>query len=292
MKRTYTLITIVIIASLLLINGCATNDFFVFSVLQKGGDEAKIDAITEKVKDADIILFGELHNNALAHWLELRLTKELYKNFGDNLVVGAEMFEADTQIMIDEYFAGLYPAKNFEDEAKVWKNYSTDYKPVLEFAREKKLKYVATNVPRRYAAFVSRKGLGELGSLGGEAARYFAPLPITFIDTLPAYKEMSAMPMHGKEVKYLAQAQAVKDATMAHFILKNWSPGKKFIHFNGSYHSDNFQGIVWYLKYYNPNIKIVTVSTVEAERPDSLSKEDKAKADYIIVIPEDMTKTY
>ena len=41
---------------------------------------------------------------------------------------------------------------------------------------------------------------------------------------------------------HLAEAQAMKDATMAHFILKNWEPGKTFLHFNGSYHSDNFQG--------------------------------------------------
>jgi uncharacterized iron-regulated protein len=119
-----------------------------------------------------------------------------------------------------------------------------------------------------------------------------APLPIIFDPELPAYKEMSAMPSHSKDVKFLAEAQAVKDATMAHFILKNWTPGKKFVHFHGAYHSDNFQGITWYLKQFNPNLKIVTVTTVEAETADSLSKEDKGKADYIIVIPDDMTKTY
>jgi uncharacterized iron-regulated protein len=154
------------------------------------------------------------------------------------------------------------------------------------------LKFIATNVPRRYAAFVARKGLKELASLGADAQKLFAPLPVTYIDTLPAYKEMSKMPTHSKEVKFIAEAQAIKDATMAHFILKNWAPGKKFVHFHGAYHSDNYQGITWYLKHYNPNLKIVTITTVEAETADSLSKEDKTKADYIIVIPDDMTKTY
>ncbi len=154
------------------------------------------------------------------------------------------------------------------------------------------MKYVGTNIPRRYAAFVARKGLSGLSSLGDDAKKYFAPLPIEYDPEQPAYKEMSAMPSHSKDVKFLAEAQAAKDATMAYFILKNWSAGKKFVHFNGAYHSDNFQGIVWYLKKFNPDLKVLTVTTVEAANADSLATEEKSKADYIIVIPDDMTKTY
>ena len=66
---------------------------------------------------------------------------------------------------------------------------------------------------------------------------------------------MSSGPaMHGNQ--NLPKAQAIKDATMAHFILENWEKGKTFIHYNGSYHSDNFEGIVWYLKQENPNLYI------------------------------------
>ena len=46
----------------------------------------------------------------------------------------------------------------------------------------------------------------------------------------------------------LPKAQAAKDATMAHFILKNFDPNKLFLHFDGSYHSDNYEGIVWWIK--------------------------------------------
>jgi len=284
------LITLFMVISLLV--SCSTTDISVFKVYEKGGEDAKADAIADKIKNADIVLFGELHNNSLAHWLELRLAKEMYKEFGNNLILGSEMFESDTQIMIDEYFSGLYPTKNFEDEAKLWKNYSTDYKPILEFAKENKLQYVATNVPRRYAAFVSRNGLAKLADLPESAKKYIAPIPITFDPTLSAYKQMAEMPSHSKKVKFLAEAQAVKDATMAYFILKNFKPGKKFLHYNGSYHSDDFQGIVWYLKQYKPDLKIVTITTIEAANPNSLSNDDKNKADYIIVIPDDMTKTY
>jgi uncharacterized iron-regulated protein len=271
---------------------CSSSGITVFKVYEKGGTDLDTKSIVEKIKNADVILFGELHDNSLDHWLELRLEKEMFKEFGANLLIGSEMFEADTQIMIDEYFAGLYPSKNFEEEAKVWKNYPTDYKPILEFARQNKIKYIGTNIPRRYAAFVSRHGLDKLQELSDDAKKYIAPLPIPFDSTLSSYKQISLMPMHSKDLKYMAQAQAVKDATMAHFILQNWKAGKKFLHFNGAYHSDDFQGIMWYLKKYNPDIKVVTITTVEAQNPDSLNNGDKNKADYIIVIPDDMTKTF
>lgn len=275
-----------------LLVGCDSAEFSAFKVYEKGGDKVNLIELRSKLEKTDIILFGELHNNAMAHWLQLQLTKELHKEIGDKLILGAEMFESDTQLMIDEYFDGLYPTKNFEDEAKLWKNYSTDYKPLLEFAKKNKLRFVATNVPRRYAALVSRQNFEKLNDLTAEAKKYMAPLPITFDPELPAYKEMLGMGAHSKEVKFFAEAQALKDATMAHFIIRNFKPGSKFLHFHGAYHSDNFQGIYWYLKHYQPTLNVLTISVVETPNLDSLAEKDKNKADYIILIKDDFTKTY
>ena len=90
----------------------------------------------------------------------------------------------------------------------------------------------------------------------------------------------------------LPRSEAIKDATMAHFILQNWSPGKLFIHFNGSYHSDNFEGIVWYLKNSNPDLVIKTITMEYQHDLDSMKEEFAGKADYIVIVPENMTKTY
>lgn len=284
------IILIAFIAVLLV--SCDSAEFSAFKVYEKGGDKVNLVDLRGKLEKTDIILFGELHNNAMAHWLQLQLTKELHKEIGDKLILGAEMFESDTQLMIDEYFEGLYPTKNFEDEAKLWKNYSTDYKPLLEFARKNKLKFVATNVPRRYAAMVSRYNFEKLNDLSPEAKKYIAPLPIVFDPELPAYKEMLGMGAHSKEIKFFAESQALKDATMAHFIIRNLKPDHKFLHFHGAYHSDNYQGIYWYLKYYQPNLNVLTISVVETPNLDSLADKDKNKADYIIMIKDDFTKTY
>lgn len=95
---------------------------------------------------------------------------------------------------------------------------------------------------------------------------------------------------HGGE--NLPKAQAIKDATMAYFIHKNLKNNSLFIHFNGSYHSDNFEGIFWYLKQLNTELKIKTISTVEQNSIEKLEVSNKNKADFIIAVPENMIKTY
>lgn len=98
--------------------------------------------------------------------------------------------------------------------------------------------------------------------------------------------------MNKSTMSNLPKAQAIKDATMAYFINKNFHKGSLFIHFNGAYHSDYHQGMVWYLKQYNPNLKIITISSLEQEDINSIQNESQNIADYIICIPQTMTKTY
>jgi uncharacterized iron-regulated protein len=94
---------------------------------------------------------------------------------------------------------------------------------------------------------------------------------------------------HG--IPCIREAQAIKDATMAHFILINLKKGAKFIHLNGAYHSDNFEGIVWFLRQANPELKILTISSGEQDNIQKLEDETIGKADYIILTPKSMTKT-
>ena len=76
------------------------------------------------------------------------------------------------------------------------------------------------------------------------------------------------------------------------FIEKYFEPGSLFIHYNGSYHSENHDGIVWYLQQQKPEWKIITVTTVSQKDILHLLKENNNKADFIICVDEDMTSTY
>ncbi len=265
-----------------------------YKIFTGEGKRADYKDILNEITKSDIVFFGELHDNPIAHWLELELTKSLYAVKGKNLILAAEMFETDNQILIDEYFAGLIKESSFESEVRKWKNFPTDYKPLVVFAKENGLKFIASNIPRRYASLVASGGFEALLQISDEGLKYIAPLPVPYDPELPCYKDMLSMnegPMnHSNE--NLPKAQAIKDATMANFIVKNWQEGQLVIHFNGSYHSDRYMGIIWYLKKYSPEIKVATISTILQENIDKMDDSAKGVADFIITIPSSMTRTY
>ena len=263
--------------------------YFLFN--QKGKD-VKYEKLLKAASEADIVLFGESHDNAIAHWLQLELTKDLYEIKTDKLVLGAEMFESDNQVILNEYLSGLISQSSFEKEARLWPNYKTDYKPLVEFAKTNNLPFVASNVPRRYASLVNKKGFEGLEELSDEAKAFIPPLPITYDPELNCYKSMMEMEGMGPHITpNFPKAQAIKDATMAHFILENWSKDQLLIHYHGSYHSENFESIFWYLKQANPNLNIVTIHTVSQDDVSELLEENIGKADFTICVDEDMTKT-
>ena len=264
-------------------------------------------------------MFGELHNNPICHWLELQLTKDLAAQKKGNLVLGAEMFESDNQTALSDYVQGRTTGSELAQQARLWPNFDTDYKAIVDVARDQKISFVATNVPRRYASLVARSGLAALDTLPDAAKRQMAPLPLIVDLTLPGYQAMLAMmsgSAHGggsssaagtkqpnphgngndvagrSPAANFARAQAIKDATMAHFILQNLKPGQTALHFNGDYHSKNFEGISWYLRKERPGLKIVTLSSVEVADPKKPAGENRSLGDFVLAIPADMTKTY
>lgn len=284
--------TIFLLITILLMGFTVTNNKPAYRIFDNQGKEVSYDKAFNAVKKSDMIFFGELHNNPIAHWLQLQITKDLYNNKKNKLILGAEMFESDNQLILDEYLNGLISDKKFEEECRLWDNYKTDYKPLVEFAKANELKFVASNVPRRYANVVFKDGLAALENFSDEAKRYFAPLPIKTDLTVSCYKEMLEMGM-GKGNENFPHAQMLKDATMAHFILKYYQKNNQFLHYNGSFHSDKHEGIIWYLNEMSKEkLDIQTITTVEQADIDKLDKQHFEKADFIIVVPEDMTKTY
>jgi len=269
-----------------------------YRIFSGEGRKADYGDILKAALKADVIFFGELHDNPIAHWLEYETTKDLYAVKGKNLLLAAEMFETDNQLIIDEYFAGTIKETSFESEARLWTNYKTDYKPLLNFAKEKGLKFIASNIPRRYASAVASGGFEALSALTPEALKYIAPLPVEYDPELPCYKDMLSMEgsIAGQMAKNvnsnLPKAQAIKDATMANSISKYRQPLQTVIHFNGSYHSDRYMGILWYLNKYNPGLKTLTITTVLQDDIDKMMDDSRGKADYVIVVPSSMTRTY
>lgn len=283
----YTITSLLVI---FLISSAFKPDKPAYKLYASNGKDVSYQKMIKELAEADIVLFGEYHNNPIAHWLELEVTKSLYAARDGQLMMGAEMFEADNQLILDEYLGDLISRDKFEAECRLWSNYDTDYEPLIRFAKDSAVHFIATNIPRRYAAIVHKQGIDKLDELSDEAKRYIAPLPVSFDPDSVLIAKMGGMMGHNPIS--IAKSQAIKDATMAWFITTNKKEDQLFIHYNGSFHSDDDGGIRKYLQMYKPGISIKTITTVSQDDIENLNADYLEKADYIICVPSDMTKTY
>ncbi|HET8572844.1 MAG TPA: ChaN family lipoprotein [Edaphocola sp.] len=268
-----------------------------YRVYNGKGKAVSFAKMIKKLSRYDIILFGELHNNSINHWLELKTAEALYRQTGGNLMLGAEMFERDNQDAINRYLDGRTDSHQLAEEARLWPNFKTDYQPLLDFTRQHHLQFVATNIPRRYAAIVAKYGMDSLNKLPDTEKKYMARLPVKVDLATPGYKEMEAlMKEHaGDKVMNFISAQAVKDATMAESIDNSRKKGVVFLHINGNYHSKEHGGIYWYLvkeKKWLQSLKVAVIS-VDLSDSDRLTLPGGAHlTEFNIVLPENMTATY
>lgn len=263
-----------------------------YTIFTGTGKKANFKKLSKEMQKSDVVLFGELHDNPIAHWMEYEIGRYLLDN-NAKVTFGAEMFERDEQTYLDQYLTNEISAEQFDSLAGLWGNFFTDYLPVVNLAKEYEAEFIATNIVRKYASMVYKEGLESLDELTDEEKADIAPLPIPFDINLPCYQKMLVM-MGGHGGDNFPKAQAIKDATMAHFIVTNFiqEEGNKFYHLNGSFHSDFKEGIGWYIKQYTPELKVFNVSIVLQSDVNKLEEEYIGVADFIIVVDEDMTSSY
>lgn len=265
-----------------------------YEIYNHKGNRNNFSKMIKKLKDYDVVFFGEYHNNSMVHWLELKTTEALYDYKKEDLVLGAEMFERDNQQQLTAYLEDNIKEEELGDSLRLWDNYKTDYAPLVNFAKAKKLDFIATNVPRKYAQVVAKYGQDSLQKLPKQEQNWMTKLPYEVDMKTPGYDEMKEMMKGhaGHQIDNFVAAQAIKDATMAESIETHHTSNQLFLHYNGNFHSKNFGGIYWYLKKTNPDLKIAVISIYESEDPKLKLSKDFEKTTFTIVVPKDMTKTY
>lgn len=298
-------LSILLFLSLILSPSCAeaqksySTDNPAYIIYNSSGKRVSYNEMLRSLSSADICFFGELHNDPISHWMELSLLKDFFEIKKEKLVVGAEMWEKDNQLVLDEMMEDEYvDMDTYIASSVMWPNFKSDYLPILKYAQNKKIKFVATNIPRRYARIVSQRGEPALDSLTNLAKSYIAPLPIQMDlkDKFYNYiadvlKETRQSPMSSGSLTNLVKAQMVKDATMAHSIVTNFPERGFFFHFNGELHSAFNSGIGYYIKQYNPKLKFKTVSVIKKTNVFEFGSKE-SRADFNIVVPHNMNLTY
>lgn len=264
-----------------------------FRIYDAKGKKVSYQKMVSQLAANQVVLFGEFHDNPIAHWMELNLLLDLNKKHaGSKMAVGFEMFELHQVKALQDY-SSHKSLKTLQDSTELWKNFKTDYKPVLDSALAQGNIPFAANVTRKYASLVFKKGLLALDTLSTEQKRLMAPLPFPFDSTLTQYQELIQMgrDMHASGINF-AHAQAIKDATMGYSITQQLKKSSFVYFLNGAFHSDFHQGIMWYVQQYAPGTKVATISTVTQHKLNKLDKEHLNRADFILVVNETMTKTH
>jgi len=254
-----------------------------------------LDDIVNDMANADVLFFGEEHNDSTGHYLEYALFKKLFNKYPGDAALSMEMFETDCQTPLNEYLHDLIREKSLVTDARTWPNYN-DYKPMIEYARLNHIPVTAANAPSRYTHLVSVDGLSALNRLDETGLSYLPPLPIDtatgpyyekFVETMGGHGAMGGM--------QLFQAQNLWDATMGWSIAKFYKTHRdyKILQINGGFHSEEKLGAAAQLKKYAPKVRILNIA---AYADDSFDNPDWTKftkmGDYIILTDPKLPKTF
>jgi uncharacterized iron-regulated protein len=240
--------------------------------------------------EADVVFVGEQHDDPATHRVELALLTALHAK-RPRAALSLEMFERDTQTALDAYLAGAMTEEVFLGHSRPWKNYSTDYRPLVEFARTNRLPVIAANVPRRLSSKVATgKGLAELAALPtGDAqwvaAEVYAPRDrywLRFRETMRGHAGTD----EGAMYSYYT-AQVVKDETMAESIARFWTRAAAdrpiVVHYNGAFHSDFGEGTALRVRRRAPAAATAIVTIIPVDDPEKADgAAESGRADYVV----------
>ena len=255
----------------------------VFDTRQKGFSD--FEAMLADLARADAVFVGEQHDDPNTHRLELAILEGLARR-GVPLIVSLEMFERDVQPSLDRYTAGEITEPEFLKNARPWPRYATDYRPLVEFARARKVRVIASNVPRRIASGVGKTGLEAIETLGGDrplAARELACPPSgSYFDRFAA-----AMGGHQGASPNFYYAQCVKDETMGEAIADAFAktPGRvTIVHVSGAFHSDFGEGAAESARRRMPGRRIAVVTVLPVADIDTIAPagDDLKRGDFLL----------
>lgn len=257
-----------------------------FRIYDAQGNPADLSKILEAVGKTDVVFLGEFHDDSVAHALQFEIFKQATEKYGADrsIALSLEMFERDVQIVLDEYLNNMISEAHFLRSSRPWENYKTDYRPLVELAKEKKLPVIAANAPRRYVNMVARLGRDSVNNLSPEAKKWFAPLP--FGEASKAYTEKFNALMGGHGSANMLASQTLWDATMSYFVADYLKKTKNplVFHLNGAFHTESRLGTVEHLLKYQPDAEILVVTMRYEEDFTNFDKEKHTGlGDFVIL---------
>lgn len=248
------------------------------------------------ISKADVVFVGEQHDDPNTHRLETAILDGLHRRKRAP-VVSLEMFERDVQAVLDSYLAGRTTEEDLLKTSRPWPRYATDYRPIVEIARQRGWPVIASNVPRRIASAVAKSGKDAIAQLPEAdrplVARQLAcPLDLYFDRFAETMSDHPAGNQTADEKRAMTEryywAQCVKDETMAESIATaidgRPAVATPVVHFNGAFHSDFGLGTAERVRRRAPGTRAVVISMLPVADLDGLAPAggDLKRANYLV----------
>ncbi|MGY5452484.1 ChaN family lipoprotein [Agarivorans sp. MS3-6] len=244
------------------------------------------DQLAHLLTNSSVVLFGEFHSQPAIHLAQLRLFQSLYAQQHD-LSLSMEQFDRSQQAIVNRYLANEIGEAWLIKQTNAWPNYPSDYRPLVEFAKQHELRVVAANAPKKLVSCIGQQGQTYIDTLP-TAER--AMLAETFTRDDPDYKErLFGNGHHGDQAQadnhFLAML--AWDETMAESVVTELAHGasKQVMHIAGNFHVDMQQGTYSRIKQRLNNQTISSIVAIDQAEFAQLDEQQKAlKGDYLIVV--------
>lgn len=253
---------------------------------------------------ADVVILGEIHDDAVGHDVQLAVIENIM-SLDPDTALSMEMLERNEQPIVDAYLAGEIDAAAFTEQtgsanwggAGTWHEW---YLPMIDVAKRHGAPVVAANAPRRFVRMARVDGFPALKALPpAERALFDLPMPLHEEAYERRFRELMQRmaadhgnpPPTEEAMAATFRAQQVWDATMGASIAGQLRSdlalfGEKgrtgrVVHLVGQFHSDFNGGIVQEVQARAPFAKILVIS-LKPEHRLALRDEDVGVADAVV----------
>ncbi|RTZ15772.1 hypothetical protein EJ063_11910 [Vibrio aquaticus] len=237
-------------------------------------------SLPKSLLEADVILVGEWHTHSGIH----RFQTDLLDALSDQrpVALSMEQFTRDKQTVVDHYLAGKIGEQFLIKSGNAWPNYESDYRPLVELAKQKQLDVIAANAPKPIVRCIGREGIEYLEVLPPHKRDYVAA-DINTADS--PYKEKFMASMHHgspEQTQNQYAAQVTWDETMAESITNYLTEhsGTQVLHIAGKFHTEQGLGTKASILKRNPSLNVVVIT------PYSNPEDNNPNSDFVLnVLP-------
>ncbi|ARO99124.1 hypothetical protein K08M3_21930 [Vibrio alginolyticus] len=238
--------------------------FYDYQLYTPSGEHIALSKLPIELQQADVILIGEWHTHAGIHRFQTDMLKQL-TSYDRSLALSMEQFTRDKQPVVDAYLRGEIGEQYLMKQANAWPNYESDYRPLVEFAKQKNLPVIAANAPKSIVRCIGRQGLDYINKLDDDQRMFIAQAINT--GSSPYKEKFMASMHHGKPEQTEKQfaAQVTWDETMAESIVSylDDNPGAQIVHVAGKFHTEQGLGTAASILSRNPSLKVVVISPTD-----------------------------